>query len=617
MPGVLGIASKVPLPDLPEVYRNLAAPMDRGGRLRSESRVDPTGRWALGRFHLGVLQPDPQLRPENGLQVVVHGDIHNAAELWSAVEKTEAAPAAGGRSDATLIAALYRHSGAAFASRLKGAFCAVVLDEAAGKIILVNDALATYPLYWQNNASGFSFASELKSLLKLRGGGQRTIDRHAVADLLHFGLAFGEKTLAEGVKLVPAGSTVTYDWLQGQVSVDRYRAPAESFRPTSRDYREFVELLITEFRGAVGRSLAGEHRRGVSLSGGLDSRAILSAIDCAAMPISTFTLGVRGCADEVIAEKLSKIAGTKHRFFALDASYLGDFIPNLRKLVSLTDGMYLSHGLTEMLAFRFIEDAGIEVLVRGHGGELLKSSLAWPFHTDEHIHTLRGREEFIPYFHERVNYITRDINLRELFTDPWYESLHGASRKSLEESLEGVDLSPPDLATYVYLQEHHRRFTVPSLELFRNIVEVRLPFVDLELLTVLFSAPSRWREGTDLHRAITGACSPALLKVRNSNTGAPGSAGPAIEKLLDKFNSLLKKLNFYGYRHYHNFQDWMQRTLIHAVETVLLGKQSLDRGMLQERTLRRLLEETKHGIRDHGYLFQILLILEFWQEENL
>ena len=54
-------------------------------------------------------------------------------------------------------------------------------------------------------------------------------------------------------------------------------------------------------------------------------------------------------------DQLSRMAGTQHTFYELDERYLREFLPNLARMVSLTDGMYLSHGLTEMLAFRFIE----------------------------------------------------------------------------------------------------------------------------------------------------------------------------------------------------------------------------------------------------------------------
>jgi hypothetical protein len=61
----------------------------------------------------------------------------------------------------------------------------------------------------------------------------------------------------------------------------------------------------------------------------------------------------------------------------------------------------------------------------------------------------------------------------------------------------------------------------------------------------------------------------------------------------------------------------MRKTLIATVEAVLLEPESLARGIYREATLRRLIEETKRGAADHGYFFQILLILELWQRENL
>jgi hypothetical protein len=216
-----------------------------------------------------------------------------------------------------------------------------------------------------------------------------------------------------------------------------------------------------------------------------------------------------------------------------------------------------------------------------------------------------------------VNYISHGVALRELFTEDWFAPMAGSAHQSLTESIANVSLSPADLCSYLYLEEQHRRFTVPSLELFRTLFEVRLPFVDADFLTVLLRAPASWRDGTAIHRAIIGTNNPALLRVRNSNTGAPGSAGPFLETIFDKINSLGKRLNLHGYRHYHDFEGWMKQMLVESVEKVLLSPDSLSRGVYREATLRRLLEETGRGIADHGYLLQILLILELWQQENL
>ena len=108
-----------------------------------------------------------------------------------------------------------------------------------------------------------------------------------------------------------------------------------------------------------------------------------------------------------------------------------------------------------------------------------------------------------------------------------------------------------------------------------------------------------------------------MSRTRNSNTGAPANAGPFVESILDKVNSLGRKLNLYGYRHYHDFEHWMKQMLVESVESVLLSPDSLSRGMYRPATLHRLLDETRRGTADHGYLLQIMLILEIWQQENL
>lgn len=614
MPGLVGVVQRTPDLEAKLTFERLLAPMRHSHRLYSEMRVARNVQWALGRVHLGVVQPDPQLVGDGPVQVLFQGDLDNEAELRRSLQEQNGPQP--GKGVASLIAALYQSYGHRFPSRLRGAFCTVVLDERARRLVLASDLLASYPLYWYNGPHRFVFASELKAVLR-DPAVKSALEPRAVADYLTFGFLFGTKTLAKHVQLLPSASILTFCWDDGSCTIERYWRLDQAFQPWDGSQAAYVEELRQAFNDAVQRALSGKHGFGVSLSGGLDSRAILSAIDCAQTPVSTYTLGVKGCADEVIAGKLSRIAGTKHRFLELDKRYLGEFLANLRTMVSLTDGLYLSHGLTEMLALQFLEEADFSLLLRGHGGELAKASLAWPLHTDERIHRMHSQEEFVPYLLQRLNYISRGVALRELFTEAWFAQMEGAAHQSLEESIADVPLSPADLCSYLYLEEHHRRFTVASLELFRTLFEVRLPFVDLDFLTVLFRAPAPWRDDTAIHRAIIGTNHPAMLRVRNSNTGAPGDAGPFLETIFDTINSLGKKLNLYGYRHYHDFERWMKQMLVESVEKVLLSPDSLSRGIYREVSLRRLLEETRRGLADHGYLLQILLILELWQQENL
>jgi asparagine synthase (glutamine-hydrolysing) len=279
--------------------------------------------------------------------------------------------------------------------------------------------------------------------------------------------------------------------------------------------------------------------------------------------------------------------------------------------------MYLSHGLTEILALNFLRGTGIEVLLRGHGGELAKTSLAWPLHTDERVYQMRSGVELVPYLLRRIGSMPGSFRASQLFTTEWAPLVADSPRSSLETSLRFIDLSPADACSYLYLTEHHRRFTISSLEIFRQQVEVRLPFVDGDFLAWLFRAPARVRDGVEIHRALTSAFHPHLLRVRNSNTGVAANASPLVEKAFDKVNTALRRLNVRGYRHYHSFDTWMRNQLLESVESVLLDRVALDRGIVTEQGLRRILSDTRRGVADHSLLLQTLLIVELWQRENL
>jgi len=613
MPGLLGIVETTPSRHLGATFEGMMAPMQRDGRLVSETCIAVDGQWALGRVHLGILQRAPQLAEGEPVQVLFHGDLFNEAELRKQLALETPLPP--DETSAAVIKALYQTHGKDFVPQLRGSFCAVILDERQKQIVLVNDYLGSYPLYWYSDPKQFVFAGELKAISSYPGVTFR-MNPAAAADYLNFGFLFGNKTLASNVKLLPPCSTLTYCWEDGEWKLESYASIKEAFQPWQGSQSHYMEELCHSFNRAVTRCVSGDNKYLVSLSGGLDSRAILSAIDHNQTSIVTYTLGVRGCADEVIAKELSEIAKAQNQFLAMDNRYLVDGVKNIRHMVTLTDGMYLTHGLTEMLALGFLEQSDFSVLLRGHGGELAKASLAWPLHTDERIYQMQSKEEFVSYVLDRVNYICRGAPLQELFTEEWWSEMKDQARQSLEESIADVLLSPPDLCSYLYLTEHHRRFTIASLELFRNYVEVRMPFVDEEFLRVLFRSRPRWRDTTDIHKTIIGMNAPALLRVRNSNTGAPGNAGPFAEKVWDKMNTLFRRLNIYGYRHYHSFERWMKQKLLESVEQVLLHPRSLARGILREAGVRRLIDGTRGGVADHAYLLQVLLILELWQQEN-
>jgi asparagine synthase (glutamine-hydrolysing) len=608
MPGLVGIVGLAGPDEAARRFDAAVKRMRRFGGVTVDARRFLDDRCLVAHVRLADRAVEPSNPGTIGPALFFHGVLHNAEALRGETS-TES-----GASVEAVLAALYSKHGEAFVERLHGEFVVAVVDAERSRLLLATDPVGTYPLYWWTGADGLMFSSDLSAILAATPEA-RQLNLRAVADYVTVGFVVGDKTLARGVRALDPGTVLSCDAARGHVSERTYFRVESLFGNKRTDKAHYFQDLEAAFHGAVTRAMGGPRQIGLSLSGGLDSRAILSHTGGGA-GLRTYTLGVEGCADQVIATRLSAIAGTKHHYFKLDDRYLRDFLPNMAKMVSMTDGMYLSHGLTEILAQQFIGDTGIEVLLRGHGGELAKAHLAWPLHTEPGVYALASADDVAAYLSRRANYVTPNLPLASFFSGNAAAEAGAGAADSFATTLAGIKLTPAECCSYLYLRELNRRFTVPSLELFRTRVDVRLPFVDVQYLKVLLSAPSAWRDSTEIHRRLTGAGNPRLLRVRNSNTGAAANAGPRTEFVLDKLNTLLRRMNVRGYRHYHNFDAWMRRMLLESVEAELLAADARIRHVVRRDALTSLIRETREGAADRSYLLQVLLILELWLREN-
>ena len=82
-------------------------------------------------------------------------------------------------------------------------------------------------------------------------------------------------------------------------------------------------------------------------------------------------------------------------------------------------------------------------------------------------------------------------------------------------------------------------------------------------------------------------------------------------------NSALRRLNVYGYRHYHSFDGWMRRAFLQIVDQVVLDPATLARGVFRESAVRRMASEARTGVQRYDDLLQALVIVELWQRQSL
>jgi asparagine synthase (glutamine-hydrolysing) len=303
---------------------------------RRQTYCEPASGVHLGRVSLGGPwdAPGPALGAGDGSAAFLDGEIYGAP-LAQAQGNLLAACTERGVPDVpdTWLAALH------------GLFAGVVWDAAAHRLLLVNDRFGMKPLYYAHVGRRLVFATEIKALLA-DCEVPREPDLQGVVSFFSYGQPFGEQTFLAAVHALPPGAVLEYLPAEDRLTQRPYvRLQPRGPEPGVQD-REHIARLAESFKAAVDRRLCGA-RLGLSLSGGLDSRAILAVVDEKRFPITTVCLGIPGSIDQKAARCMTALTAGRHRDFVLGRAFLDRFEEHLRNLVWL--GLWLRRELRPLV----------------------------------------------------------------------------------------------------------------------------------------------------------------------------------------------------------------------------------------------------------------------------
>ena len=105
---------------------------------------------------------------------------------------------------------------------------------------------------------------------------------------------------------------------------------------------------------------------------------------------------------------------------------------------------------------------------------------------------------------------------------------------------------------------------------------------------------------------------PELIKISDSNTGAPLDAGPLRLFITDKFNSLMKRLSVKGFRHYTEFQKWHRDSFRENTRKIIFSEQTAARNLYDMDMLKSVFDLHISGAKDYGHLLGTIVGLELW-----
>ena len=207
---------------------------------------------------------------DGSVRLVFNGEIYNFRELRSELEAKGHRFAT--RADTEVIVHLYEELGPRCVERLNGMFAFAIWDEPRQQLVLARDRFGKKPLYYAAAGTTFLFGSELKALLE-HPRCPRELDHDALAAYLALEYVPEPMSILKGVAKVPAAHLLI--WKDGVTRTERYWR-LEFADELDLPDDEIVDRFRTELREAVGRRLLSDVPLGAFLSGGIDSSSVVA-----------------------------------------------------------------------------------------------------------------------------------------------------------------------------------------------------------------------------------------------------------------------------------------------------------------------------------------------------
>ena len=412
--------------------------------------------------------------------------------------------------NASILVHIYEELGEQFFQSLNGWYNGIILDYRQKKAILFNDRYGIRRIHYYETEDAFYFSSEAKSLLKIFPS-LRNADPRSMGEYLVYDCVLENRTFFSNIFLLPTGSAWEFD--HGNIKKKTYFDPTflENQEPLSN--KDFVEELSNVFIKILPRYFREKNVIGLANTGGLDTRMILACLKPAPGELPCYTFGGRykDIFDVRIAPKVAKICQQVHQVLRMDdEKYLSEYPFHLERSIYVTDGIVrVDHA--DVIYFNKMAREIAPIRMTGkYASQVLKSVLA---------------------FQDRSPY--------EQLINPDFITYLSKARETCSKYNKGHNFS---FLLYHEIAEWWNGVTVAE----SSQVAVRSPYLDNDLIKVLYRAPSmKLNVGADFQLKLIAREKPELMAIPTTGTYG-GNYNPLKAKFIKegiKLLSILDKLH--------------------------------------------------------------------------
>ena len=574
------------------------------------------GGAAIGMRRLSIIDiasgHQPISNEDGSVWIVFNGEIYNFAELRA--DLIARGHSFKTHSDTETIVHLYEEEGERCVERLRGMFGFAIWDRRENKLFLARDRAGKKPLHYTMVGDTLVFGSEIKSLLQFPGV-QRRANAEAISDYLSFGYVPDPLTAFSGIHKLPPGHSMTFR--DGRTAIRRYwdfNCDAVDQPPREESY--YAERLRELIAESVRIRLVSEVPLGAFLSGGVDSSTVVAMMARAMdQPVKTFSIGFSEAGFDEL--KYARLTAERYKTDHHEFIVTPDVCRLVEEIVWHHDEPFADASSIPTYVVSKMAREFVTVILSGDGGDELFAGYERYL-----VHQGRNRFERIPRWLRqgvmlplsralpRAMYgkqFLRNISLSggarfvdslSYFGAAAKRELLGATRKGFgghdsSSAFERIFAEPRSASQLERLLYLDSKTYLPGDILTKvdrmsmaHSIEARVPLLDHELIEFVQTIPAELKLRGQTTKHILKQAMADLIPNEIINRPKMGFGVP--------------------------LRKWLNHELRELLYDTLTDRQARQRGLLDPRAVRALLDEHARGRRDNSLHLWGLLTLELW-----
>jgi len=415
--------------------------------------------------------------------------------------------------------------------QLNGEFLLISMNLKNLSLRIINDRFASYPIYYSRIRNNFfcnlNYIEIVKNIKKID---KININKSSIYEFLWFRKVHGSNTYHKEISFLNSASILeisTKDFNHKKYWYPNFQKNKFSLNKNSLRLNELVQNSIK-----LKTQDFDKNKIGLFLSGGMDTRFLLSSLVNLNIKPTCYTVGYSELGEYKTASTITNISNLKHYFLQLPINEYDIF---WKKKLYLSSAFHVPyHNI--FMGFNHHVSKQSDIILHGHGLDFLFQGMYLPL---EHLNIL-GIKTYYNYFHN----LNKKINLIDFYMDNigyrnWRVNLQSLSNKKntikntikenllpiYENSLKLTD-NNYDIWEYFMIENISRHYSQTDvLGISTNSFSSKVTNEN-NLFDFYLSLDKNQRKDGSIEKKSLTIANPLLAKMKSANTNFKVTASP-------------------------------------------------------------------------------------------